>query len=88
MNLKTYTAKALDEWLRGYDSKQPDDIKRFYDFVIHYRAEHGYEMDKAAIQELIRTKLSIPPEADFPEILNARIQLACRILDFLRYTRR
>lgn len=48
MNLKTYTAQALDEWLRGWDSKQPDDIKRFYDFVIHYRAEHGYEMDKAA----------------------------------------
>jgi hypothetical protein len=48
VNLKTYTAQALDEWLRGWDSKQPDDIKRFYDFVIHYRAAQGYEMDKAA----------------------------------------
>ncbi len=44
-------------------------------------------MDKAVIQELIRTKLGVPSEADFPEILDARIELACSILDFLRYRR-
>jgi hypothetical protein len=92
MELKPETSKALDQWLgpETWHTNHALDMRRFYDFVDRYSAEHGTIIDEVAVKEEVLRRLHARGNATeaMERIIEMRISLALNILDFLKQSGR
>jgi len=96
MQLKPNTEKTLDAWLGPgtWHTNHPTDMDRWYDFVDQYQREHGFTIDDEVIlREIIERKLTEKfgkrfDNEDLRNEIRERINLAWKILDFLKHTGR
>ncbi len=90
---KPGTEAALKQWIgaRTWDSGHPADTRRFYEFVNQYYLDHGHVIDerglRAKIKDLLRMN-GYPTVAYQEKLIQNRILLASKILEFLEVTRR
>ena len=88
MQLTDDAKNALEAWLElnTWSTDHPADMERWYDFVDRYRKDHGFEIDEAALREVIQTVVGPPVSEHLGNVIASRISLANSILDFLRHT--
>lgn len=90
MQFKPDTEKALNNWLKPDTWYTLDlvDMNRFYDFVDQYQKDHGFTIDEAALRETIERKVKAGNDEDMKEIIREYVNIAYKILEFLKQTGR
>jgi hypothetical protein len=92
MELKSETSKALGGWINlpSWHTNHALDMERFYNFVDRYSREHSYPIDEDELREESIRRLN--PRGKIGEeldgVLQSRIGLANKILEFLEHTGR
>lgn len=90
VRLKFTAEEALDSWVvpLTWYTGHPADIDRFYDFVDQYQKDHGYSLNKAGLREIIEKKIDGEISDELSEIIDQRLDMAAKILAFLKRAKR
>ena len=90
MELQPETQKALKAWIETetWHSGHDADMDRFYDFVDQYQKDHGFTIDEPSLRETINRIATGGGDEKVRKMIREYIELAYRILDFLKRTRR
>jgi hypothetical protein len=93
MKLKPATQAALDGWVgpQTWDSGHPADMERFYRFVGQYQRDHGLSINESDLRDEIKARVKAKGHPAGPHqenLIHELVNLAYKILDFLRATGR
>ena len=90
MKLSPEAERKLDAWVKvdTWHTRHDFDMNRWYDFVDQYQKDHGYNIDEAALREIIERNVPGGVNELLREEIRDRISRAYNILDFLKRTGR
>jgi hypothetical protein len=93
MQLSTNAEAALDRWVgpSTWDSNHEEDFRRFYKFVDQYQRDHKFPINESDLRETIEAKVKKKNHSfgcHQQNLVRERVNLACKIIDFLEITGR